>query len=216
MKSYSMHFPIKQPWGRFFKIIRYLWWEKRIQYFNLPLYRNSDILIGALDENDFTNEHYVASHPYYYDTITWCTQKQKPIPRWMGFFYLCTDPIVLVMAFFTCIFAVFVGYYIQQFEKKKWDSLTLAFACLRIMIGLAIPIDPKILSGRVFLISTVLIHIVTTTFLVSFVLKAINNPPLKNQVASIKEIVDKKSPFELVGDRFALEHLKKQNEVDIL
>lgn len=57
--------------------------------------------------------------------------------------------------------------------------------------------------------------LVTETFIVSFAMEALYNPRLQKQVALIKEIVDMKSSFEFIGDRFALEHLIRQNEVDL-
>lgn len=83
----------------------------------------------------------------------------------------------------------------MKMGKKKWDFFKLALACLRAMLGLYIEIPiPKRLAYRIYYIACIL---------VTFMMKAIYSPRLTNQVASIKEIVDKQSPFELVGDRFA-------------
>lgn len=169
-----------------------------------------------MDENDLLNELYVASHPYYRDTITWCVQEQKPIPRWMGFFYMCTDPIVLVVGFLETILGVYVIYYLQQLEDVKWDTITIALAITCAILGQPIPFSPKSLPFRVFVTSCVLVRISIATFIVSFFFNVINEPPLRNQVASVKQIIAEKSPFQMVGDRFALEHLKRQNEVTIL
>lgn len=175
-------------------------------------------MIGALDEIDLTNEHYITSRPYYHDKITWCVQKQQPIKRWKSFFRTCTDPLVLVLFPLTMIFVVFFSYFMQQFEdmKPKWDCFRIAFAGLRAVFGLGVGHNPYTTPYRIYFISSILIHTVTTTLIVSFVLKAINDPRLEHQVATINEIIDTESAFELVGNRFALQQLIRQNEVSIL
>lgn len=168
-----------------------------------------------MDENKLTNEHYLASRSYYHDALTWCVQKQKHIPRWRSIYRTCLDPTVWMVALITLTAAVFTCYYLQQIEDDKWDSIKLTLACLSITIGFAIQYKPKTLPMRIFFMTAILIHIVTTTFIVSFMMKTINDPQLENQVSSIQEIIDEKIPFELVGDGFALEHLRRQKEVDI-
>lgn len=178
--------------------------------------RNSDILIGALDENDLINQYYFASRPYHYDVLTWCVQERKKIARWKSFFLTCHDPIVIALACFLMTTAVYVTYIFQQFEdfQPKWDSLRIAINFICCSVGLTTKFPAKTIPNRIFIATVMYCSIVYTTILVSFTLNAIRDPQLENQITSIKEIINKESPYQLIGDGFALQHLLRQNEVD--
>lgn len=101
----------------------------------------------------------------------------------------------------------------QQFEeyhpKPDWHSIMLfGIGCLS---GYTSPISPKNTSHRIFFGFFLCGSLIFNVCFYSTMINILNKPFYENQIDSIQQIID--SSYELTGDDFALEHLKKQNEV---
>lgn len=172
----------------------------------------SDIIGGGLDGNRLTNEYFVASYPYYYDELTWCVQKTRPIMTWENIFKLCNDPTVYISVSMICIVTIAFFYFMQQFENgSKWCWNRITFDGIRIICGFACELKPKMYSTRLFF-GIVLLGCIpfVVTFLVTW-LKCITTPFYEKQIASVEEMLHNR--FEVVGNSIAFYHLKRQQQV---
>lgn len=171
-------------------------------------------MIGALDENLLTNEYFIASHSYYHDELTWCVKKKQPIPLWKNIFHVCTDPIVWALHTFTMIACISTCYFIQQFEdmRPKWDWHRITFAGFCCCCGFPSEFNPKTTSQRLSFSCILLAFMILDITGLALMVKSITKPFYNDQIDSIKQIVD--NSFELSGDKFALENIIKQTEVD--
>ena len=165
-----------------------------------------------MDESLLTQKHFIASRPYYHDALTWCVRTKQPIPNWQNIFHVCRDPIVITSYFLLCVLAVFTGYFMQRFENftPKWDWWRMTFAATTPMLGLPSEYFANTIPNRIFFIISVLGAMVFYTITNSFILLFITIPIYEHQIETRQEIIQQR--FALVGDAFALKHLKIQNE----
>lgn len=182
---------------------------------HLNIFRDSDILIGGLDETIQTTELFVASSPYYHDDLTWCVQQKKPIPTWKNFFLLCNDPMIYVLFTIVCFVYDSVTYFLQQFEdlQQKWDWFKITTSGFCIVSGFAFKYRPQNISSRIMFIFSIWGCMIFDIILLSICMKILNTRYYVNQIETIQEIADS---FDLVGDGFALQHLMKQNHVNYI
>lgn len=171
-----------------------------------------DVFIGGLDENILTNEHFIASHPYYEDEVTWCVQEKQPIASWKNIFYLCNDPLILTLLVFITLAGPFFAYFLQQFEDlyPKWSYFQLLHTLMGISMGIITIYKPKSISNRIFFAFGHFASILYVICILSCFKDILINPIFKDQIQSVKEIVD--GSFELVGDKVAFQHIIRKNE----
>lgn len=176
-----------------------------------------DLLIGALDGNLFTSERLVASRAYYHDVITLCVRAKQMISYEdnISEVFHRIDWKVWFIYTLMCVSVVFTGYFMQQYEElqPKWDWFRLTFSGMAPCFGFVSDYQPKIAPNRIFFIfcifGAMLSYIVTTSML----LLLLKNPMYEKQIQSIEEIIRK--DFEIVGDKFAFQHLKMQHQVSL-
>lgn len=174
-----------------------------------------DLFIGALDETIFASEQFVTSRPYYHDVISWCVRIKQLYSNQDNFHNFIRHIEWKVMFIYTimCVSVVFTGYFMQQYEDfaRKWDWFRLTFSGMAPCFGFVSEYTPRIAPNRIFFIfcifGAMLSYIVTNSILLHYV----THPIYENQIQSIEEIID--NDFEIVGDSFALQHLKMQNQV---
>lgn len=179
--------------------------------------RQSDILVGALDENDvLASECFVPTRFYYYDELTWCVQEKQPIPIWHNFFLLLKDRYTWAAFMVTYISAVCMAYFIQQFEtlQPKWDFYRLTISAICHFVGFVYPYKATCLSNRVFFVLSLFACKVFESSSIAISIGMLNKPRFKEQIKTVEEIINPQDPFELTGDYFSLQQLLKQNEVD--
>lgn len=173
-------------------------------------FSKADIIIGGLEES--TSEYFISSKPYYYDKLTWCVQAKQPIPLWQNLFYLCLDPIIWAIHTTTSICLMSTAYFIQQFDSPRMsDWHTLLLVCMALAAGFPCTYKAKSTSNRVLHIIGIFGSMIFNIVILSFVLRITVNPIYETQTKSIRGIID--GSFELIGDRFAFEHMRKQHEV---
>lgn len=170
-------------------------------------------MIGGLDETPLTKRYFNASRNYYHDMITFCVQEKKPIPLWQNFFRLCEDPIIYMLFAIMAVTGIFLFYYSHQFEDRPmydWHRVTME--AIRLMCGWTIGYRPKILPTKILYVSCLFGSLIFTVEFLALFLNLLNTTMFKHQIQSIQEILDQS--FQVVGDDFALQHLKKQNTVN--
>lgn len=182
---------------------------------SIQSYSKSDILIGALDENLITKKHFIATRAYYRDKLTWCVRAKQQIPFWQNLFRLCIDPLVYLFFILVSTLTVGARYLMAQFEREyiKWDLFKFALNAYSALLGFVSNYKPKFLPARINYIVCIFSCVVFTQHIFSIMISAMKTPMFTDQIQSIPEILDARNAFELTGDRFALEHLRKQNEV---
>lgn len=170
-----------------------------------------------MDESLLANQQFVASRPYYHDVITWCVRAKQLISYEDNVIHIAyrIDWEVWFIYTIMCVSVVFTGYFMQQYEElqPKWDWFRITFSGMAPCFGFVSEYTPRIFPNRIFFICCVfgamLSYIVTTSMLLFFLTK----PLYEKQIQSIGEIIDK--DFEIVGDGFALQHLKMQHQVSL-
>lgn len=172
------------------------------------------MFIGALEENLVTQNSLIASHSFYHDVITWCIQRQKPIPIWKSYFYICKDPIVYVVGALEVVFVIGLAYFAERFERHpKWDIYQLAFNGVCAYVGFSCTFKPTFHITRFGFFIVLFAAIVFTTTKNSMLIVFITSPIYDPQIQSIQEIVSRN--FNLMGDPFALYQISQQNEVNL-
>lgn len=178
---------------------------KNINKFNWFQYfsSDSDIIIGAFDDNLLMSEYFVASFPYYHDELTWCVQKSGPIPLWRNVFKLCEDLVVLSVFALMCIVYVATMFVMQQYEDThpKWDWTRTSFSIIRLLSGLVMDYSPKLHSARLFFTSCLFGCMIFDTVFIALWTKCMTTPFFEHQVKSRQEIIDNR--FGMAGDYFA-------------
>lgn len=168
-----------------------------------------------MNENPITNQYLIATDSYYHDVLTWCVQMKQAINNWRNIFYICRDPVVIVMVILSYHTIVYVGYFLQAYENftPKWNWWQLYFSGIASGFGFGSEYFAIILSNRIFycfcLMAALLFFIIGNTFVLVFV----TIPLYEDQITTTQEIIQQR--FDLVGDSFAFQHLKLQNEVNL-
>lgn len=215
----STHFRSRRHWRMIWTIIiLYNDWPDIVHILDdfAPLFRESDVLIGALDENLLSNQHFIATTSYYQDELTWCVQKSRPIPIWINFFRMTNSPPVWIVLIIICFFAIYFVHFMEALEsdKPKWDWMRIAFAAIRISCCLVSEYKPKTLPTRINFIAWLFGSMIFYTSFISIWTKFMTSFIFEHQVESIREILNYN--FELVGDEFSFNHIMRQNQVNAL
>lgn len=105
-----------------------------------------------------------------------------------------------------------LGYFLQQFERQKWDWYRMTLASLTAVCGFPTDYRPQLITNRIFFTACLMGNMVYNTSVVVFFMRAMSTTMFyENQIETIQEIVN--SSFDLKGDEFALQHLMKQKTV---
>lgn len=144
--------------------------------------------------------------------VTWCVQQKQPIPIWRNLFLLCNDPLVFITFGILCIIVLSMIYFIQQFEDKqpKWDLLRHITDGICVFCCFSCEYRPQIISIRIVFAFFVLGCIIFNISNFAFWMKIVEIQYYEKQIETVQQIVNS---FHLVGDEFALEHVKRQNNV---
>lgn len=169
------------------------------------------MFIGVLEENSITKPYLIASRPYYHDCLTWCVQKQQPIPRWTNIFYLCNDARVYLIFLVATLLVIGSAYYFQKCERQKKDWHFITIVALTICVGVSYPYNPRSKPMLILIMIGRFAGILFYTLLGSVLTRLVTVPHLMPQINSITDITN--GDFILAGDRFALQKLSQQNEV---
>lgn len=172
------------------------------------------MFIGALNENLVTRKHLNASNSYYQDSLTWCVQTKKAIPRRYNLVRICTDWYVILLWTISVFCFLITHYVLQQFEDihPKWDWHRLTVLGFANITGFCYnTFNVRSNSNRMFYAFCLLsdLHFTTVTSVFYFIF--MTNPIYEDQVDSIRMIHT--DDYTFGGDAFAFEHLKNQNEV---
>lgn len=159
-----------------------------------------------------TKPHFIASRPYHYDYLTWCVQKQKPIPLWQNIFHLCNDFYVYGSVAVVAIFLIAVEYYLIQFEHpvRTWNEMLFITLCAA--LGMPVAFNPRSNPFRMLFVFGIFGGYMFATILSATIMRQITNPILRPQIESIDEIIN--GNFELAGDGYTLIQMGNQNEVN--
>lgn len=174
-------------------------------------FSHADIFIGALDENSVIKNHLIASRPYYFDHLTWCVQKAKPIPKWQNISYLFEDWTAIASLFGLLILLVAVSYFmmvVEQTKKSSLDLLQIIFCCA---LGLSVVFRPQSNPLRILFGFGILAGMIFSTLTSSILLTIATNPIQRPQIQTIQETLIQN--FTLVGDQFVLDKMMQQNKV---
>lgn len=177
-------------------------------------FRSVDLFIGALEENQITQNRLIASRSYYHDAYHWCVSKRIPIPLWKHFFHICTDRLAYAIFFVESIVVLSCAYYGQQFERTatKWDWNYIVINAFRSYLGFPCTLFPKSNILRIGYISCLFAGIIFTTVTTSMFVLFVTVPKLGSQIQSVEEIIREK--FTLMGEQIVLHHILLQNEVN--
>lgn len=155
----------------------------------------------------------MASIPFYYDFLTWCVQKGKPISILECVTHLCTDPIIYLVFSFQSIIVTIFAYFLQMFERRpRWDILKFSvngFACY---MGFPCTYNPIRSGTRLSTIFIFFGSFLFATLLSTMTVKILTTPLYNSQIKSIDQIIENK--FQLVGNMFAYQKITKQNQVN--
>lgn len=177
-------------------------------------FKKVDIFIGALDGSTIKSKHLIVSRPYYYDSLTWCVQKRKPIPLRENILHMYRDPVVWTIFTTTSFSIISAVYFAQQFERhQKMDYNQIAILGFGYFCGVPCSFyKPKMDAHRILFVMFIFGSSLYVIIVSSITTKFVTTPLLKPQVKSIREIID--GNFSLAGNRFALTKLSQQNEVN--
>lgn len=184
-----------------------------VKFCHLKLNSNRiDIFIDAMDEHLMLNRNLIASHPYHFDSLTWCLQKNKPISLEKAMFRLCNDPVVYVTFFLHGLIVTFFSYFLQMFERHpKWDLLRISvngFACYA---GWSCTYRPTNNAHRLGAAGVYFGAFLFNNILLTFVLQCATATLFDPQVESIEQMI--KNDYNLIGNEFAYRKIFELNQV---
>lgn len=177
--------------------------------------REIDIFIGALNEQLFPNELLIASHAYYYDTLTWCVQIKQPIASWKNIYHVCSDTLTWSLFAISSLCTNAMTFFLQQFDhgvQPKWDWLRIWFDGFRVICGMNSTYNPTNVLTRSFFIFCIFVGIIASTTDNTFILLFMLSPIFEKQVNTVNEIIEQK--FDLVGDNLTLQMLSQRYQVN--
>ena len=102
----------------------------------------------------------------------------------------------------------------QRFEdlQPKWDWFHITIAGFAPNVGVSYEYKPKILPHRLAYLACVFGAMYFNILFNSFQTLFMSVTIYDNQIGSIEEITE--NAYTLTGDRFALQHMKEQSEVN--
>lgn len=183
------------------------------QLFTFQIHSNRiDIFLGAMDEHLISNKNLSVSHPYYFDCMTWCIQKSKPLSHGEALFRICTDPMVFLVFTLQAIFVTATTYLWQMFEQHpKWDLFKISvngFACF---VNLPCTYKPMNNANRIGAISVYFGSSLFANILIIFVIESSSTLTYDPQVNTIRQLID--DDYKLVGNEFAFKKISERNQV---
>lgn len=173
--------------------------------------RQVDLMIGGLTENATTKAYFSTSKPYYYDDLTWCVGRAKPIPIWQNIFQICKQKVLWPMAVVTFFSVVYIFYYLMKEEDKSMDAFSIMLLCLLTMLCSSPNCNAITLPVKILYFSCLLACILLITTFNAFLINVLTHPIHKTQIQTIAELID--NDFELVGDEYALSKIRERNMV---
>lgn len=167
-----------------------------------------------LDAELLSEDHFVASRFYHFDDLTWCVQKNQPIPIWRNFYILSSDLMVWIVCFPIFGTVTFMFYFLQQFENvgPKWNSFRIAIGVLSRFIGMSYAYKSTNNASRVLFAIGMFGCLIFVSSFISIMMTSLNRQMYADHVETIREILDSK--FDLAGDIFSLQELLKKNEAN--
>lgn len=157
---------------------------------------------------------YFASIPFFYDRLTWCVHKNKPMQTSEILFHLCRDPIVYVVFTLHIVFVVFMAYFVQLFEQKsKWDIHRISINGFACYMGFSCTYKPTNNANRLGAISVYFGGMLFSILLNTIIIKMYTTPMFNPQVKTIDKLIEGK--FSLVGNAFAYQKIAEGNQVNI-
>lgn len=140
-------------------------------------------------------------------------QATQPIPFWKNLFYLCNDPIVWMLYTFMTFIVIFTAYFLQRFENPKMDWFLLTIHGICCCCGFTCTYKPENISNRIFYTFCNLGAMLFCNICFAFTMNFLTTSIYENQI-EWQNIMD--GSFDLAGDGFALQHLMKQNQVNVV
>lgn len=170
-----------------------------------------------MDEHSMLNTNLTASKPYYFDSITWCLQKNKPISVAKAVFRLCNDPFVYAILALEALVSTNFAYFMEMFEKathRKWNVFEFSVAGFACHSGWSCIYQPRNNAARIFAIFIYLGTFSFSIILITFVLQCFTTPLFDPQVESIEQMI--KNDYKLIGNAFAFNKISERNQVKII
>lgn len=165
-----------------------------------------------MDEHLLLNENLSASQPYYFDCLTWCVQKSKPISHGRALFRICTDPMVFLVFTLQAIFVTGTTYMWQMFERHpKWDLYRISvngFACF---VNLPCTYKTANNANRIGAITVYFGSSLFANIVLIFVIKSSSTLTYDPQVNTVDQLIE--SDYKLVGNAFAFDKISERNQV---
>lgn len=177
-----------------------------------PFYNSSriDIYIGS--ENSLVRNSFVASTAFFYDQLTLCVQKNKPIPMSEILFHLCNDPIVFAAFTFQAMYVTFSAYLAQMFETKpKWDTFRIGVNGIACYLGLPCKYYPKSDANRIGTIFVFFGGMYFAILLNTIIVKMYTRPMFNPQVKTTEQLIE--NEFSLIGNAFAYQKIAEDIQV---
>lgn len=172
-----------------------------------------DILIGygASSRKNSIEKYFVASRPYYQDTLTWCVKKNQLAPLWKQLYLIMKQPWIMAIWIFTGAILICLAYYLQQFETFKWNINEILIFGSSITFGYGYSYQPRCTIHRILFLTFAFGSLINYTVFFSFWLKTITEPYLDREIRTVDEILS--YDLNLAGEYFAFQQLNKQNAV---
>lgn len=173
--------------------------------------RKFDIFIGALDENDVTRNVFVASRPYYHDTLTWCVKKDPAAPLWKQPFLITKDYSLHLTLMSLGMLVGIVVYYIHQYERFQWNYLRIMICGLSMAFAYPHRYQPRNSMHRIMYIIYASACLINSTVWSTFMMRTITHPYLDREIRTIDDILNYN--LRLIGDNFTFQKLREQKTV---
>lgn len=179
----------------------------------LKLFINFNRIDISIDsEHLLMGKNLVASTAFFYDRLTWCVQKRKPIPTSEIIFYLCNDPVVYALFTSLAFFVIFMSYFAQMFEPPpRWDWFKITINAFECCMSLPCTYNPTNNAHRIGTISAYFGSWLFAALLNTIIIKLFTTPIFNPQLKTVDQLIEDK--FSLAGNAFTYQIITEQNQV---
>lgn len=187
-----------------------LQFESHSDFTIINTFRNADLVIGGQNWHSLQSKHFIDSHAYFQDDITWCVQHAKLRDEWDSFFRT-VEPNVFWLIFGVALPFIANTYFFAAYERRMLDIWLSMLLFVAVVSQQAFNYHPKRSSGRVFSAMSLQMTFFAVSSFVAIIFKSMTQINYGTHISSLDEITNEN--FRLVADKDTRNYLIDRNLV---
>lgn len=150
---------------------------------------------------------------YSYDTLTWCVQHARSIPKWENIFHMVEEREVIAYVLITYALVAICFYFLSSLNHLEYDIYTIFLKCLLAVTNAAPNWNMPKTTTRITIAFGLWCGILTHTIMIHFYIIFLNKTLYGYQISTQFELIDAK--FKLAGSNSTLQMVKDSRRFPI-